>query len=104
MYHLLVSVTFTSQNSPVVVRSQANRSVQCPLQVTFLCVRLKKLQQRLCAEFRFQAPLERILGLFLVVQPLRKLAEDLPLGRQPHRLIERTSVPLFRYDMCCVLK
>lgn len=54
-----------------------------------------------------QASLKSVLCLFRVVQSLCEFSEDLPLRKMsecrttPNLL---TSVPVFRYDMCCVLK
>ena len=78
---------------PVLVHAQADRGVQTPLHVPFVDVNLEQLEPRLGRELLVERALERVLGFLAVVQSLRELAEDLPLGtRLPVRQVLRLEV------------
>ena len=63
----------------MMVRRQLYSGIERLLQISLGSVRLEQLDERLGAELRFEAPLERVFGFVFVMQPERQFTEDFPL-------------------------
>ena len=63
----------------MMIRCEAHRYIQCPLEIRFRGVHLQQPKQSLGAELCLETPLKSIFGLFLMAEAQSEFTEYLPL-------------------------